>query len=226
MMTKKKKTEPTKNPSAASAKMPPEKAGETYELKIKKGEDPNQKKANLMLGEYMAPTFATLKFAQGTIGEISLGNAMQAMLDSVERVTSQNNLVGVEGMLVTQAHSLNLIFSECLRRSAINASEYFEASQRYFAMALKAQNQCRMTLETLSNIKNPPVVYARQANIANGPQQVNNGTMPPRAHTDENQNQPNKVLEQGNEQRMDASAQSQASASNSALETVAAGNRT
>jgi hypothetical protein len=42
----------------------------------------------------------------------------------------------------------------------------------------KAQNQCRMTLETLSTIKNPPVVYAKQANIAHGPQQVNNGTAP------------------------------------------------
>ena len=31
------------------------------------------------------------------------------------------------------------------------------------------------TLETLANIKNPPTVIARQANIAHGPQQVNNG---------------------------------------------------
>ena len=38
-------------------------------------------------------------------------------------------------------------------------------------MALKAQNQCRMTLETLATIKNPPVVFAKQANTAQGPQQ-------------------------------------------------------
>jgi hypothetical protein len=42
-------------------------------------------------------------------------------------------------------------------------------------LALRAQNQCRATLETLAAIKNPPVVFAKQANIANGPQQVNNG---------------------------------------------------
>jgi hypothetical protein len=30
----------------------------------------------------------------------------------------------------------------------------------------------------LATIKNPPVVFARQANIAQGPQQVNNGMMP------------------------------------------------
>jgi len=43
-------------------------------------------------------------------------------------------------------------------------------------MALKAQNQCRMTLKTLATIKNPHVEFARQANINNaGQQQVNNG---------------------------------------------------
>lgn len=41
-----------------------------------------------------------------------------------------------------------------------------------FRMALKAQNQCRMTLETLATIENPPVVFARQANVTTGPQQI------------------------------------------------------
>jgi len=42
-------------------------------------------------------------------------------------------------------------------------------------LALRAQSQCRATLETLAVIKNPTTVaYVRQANIANGPQQVNN----------------------------------------------------
>ena len=82
-----------------------------------------------------------------------------------------------------------------------------------------------MTLETLSNIKNPPVIYAKQANIANGPQQVNNGTMPP-SHAGKNQNQPNKLLEEGNEQRVDTGTQSQTSDGNSELETVDARHRT
>ena len=37
-------------------------------------------------------------------------------------------------------------------------------------IALKAQSQCRATLETLAAVKNLPVVFARQANIAQGPQ--------------------------------------------------------
>ena len=54
------------------------------------------------------------------------------------------------------------------------ATEYVDHLDRYMRLALKAQGQCRATLETLATIKNPPVVFARQANIAQGPQQVNN----------------------------------------------------
>jgi hypothetical protein len=39
-------------------------------------------------------------------------------------------------------------------------------------LALKAQSQCRTTAETLAVMRNPPV-FARQANVVNGPQQVN-----------------------------------------------------
>jgi len=43
---------------------------------------------------------------------------------------------------------------------------------------LKAQSQCRTTIETLSEMKNPkPVAFVQQANIANEPQQVNNAPM-------------------------------------------------
>ncbi len=48
----------------------------------------------------------------------------------------------------------------------------------FMRMALRAQSQCRTTLETLAAIKNPPIIYARQANVTTGPQQVNNGAEP------------------------------------------------
>ena len=62
-------------------------------------------------------------------------------------------------------------------------------------MALKAQNQCRMTLETLSNIKNPPVIFAKQANFSGGGhQQVNNGVLGQASHAAKDQKQPNELL--------------------------------
>jgi hypothetical protein len=53
--------------------------------------------------------------------------------------------------------------------------------QAHLNLALKAQSQCRATLETLAHVKNPPVLFAKQANIAHGPQQINNSA-DPRAH--------------------------------------------
>jgi hypothetical protein len=43
-------------------------------------------------------------------------------------------------------------------------------------IALRAQSQCRATLETLGTIKNPPTVFVKQTNVTSGPQQINNNT--------------------------------------------------
>jgi len=80
-------------------------------------------------------------------------------------------------------------------------------------MALKAQNQGRMTLETLATIKNPPVVFARQANINNGgQQQVNNGAQPmdSRAPAANSEHEQTELLETGDGQRLDTRATSAA----------------
>ena len=61
-------------------------------------------------------------------------------------------------------------------------------------LALKAQAQCRATLEALAAIKNPqPVFFVRQANIAHGPQQVNNGATADVSRAEQSKNQPNKL---------------------------------
>lgn len=95
---------------------------------------------------------------------------------------------------MNQATALQSLFAR-LTENAFSASQLpqFDAFMR---LALRAQNQCRATLETLSAIKNPPVVIAKQANIAHGHQQVNNNTAIPasKAHARENQIRPNELL--------------------------------
>jgi mRNA interferase RelE/StbE len=60
-------------------------------------------------------------------------------------------------------------------RRAVQAP-FFDTTERYLRLALRAQSQSRATWEALIAIKNPPPVgYLRQTNIAHGPQQVNNG---------------------------------------------------
>lgn len=107
---------------------------------------------------------------------LSITEMVNSLKDHGQRVNG-NDLAAAEQMLMAQSVALNAIFAEMARRSAINMGEYLDASERYMRLALKAQGQCRATVETLANIKNPPVVFAKQANISNGPQQVNNGVM-------------------------------------------------
>jgi hypothetical protein len=85
-------------------------------------------------------------------------------------------------------------------------------------MALKAQNQCRMTLETLSNIKNPPVIFAKQANISNN-QQINNG-VPAHSQAEEIKNKQNKILEHTHGERLDTRTKGEAIPVNSHMETL------
>lgn len=107
-------------------------------------------------------------------GDTDLQSLVTELGNQVGKVTS-NDLLRAESLLITQAHTLDGIFNELARRAAMNMGEYIKATDTYLRLALKAQSQCRATLETLAAIKNPPIVYARQANIANGPQQINNG---------------------------------------------------
>lgn len=117
-------------------------------------------------------------FSRGQHGELSLTDMVKSLKEAGQAVNA-NNFAAPEQMLNAQATALNSIFTELARRAALNMGEYMEATDRYMRLALKAQSQCRSTLETLAAIKNPPVVYAKQANIAHGPQQVNNGVLSP-----------------------------------------------
>jgi hypothetical protein len=72
---------------------------------------------------------------------------------------------------------LDTLFNTLLRRAMdMKGLHDYEMCMK---IALKAQAQSRMTWETLSEIKNPrqAVAFVKQANIANGPQQINTGSM-------------------------------------------------
>jgi hypothetical protein len=94
-------------------------------------------------------------------------------------------------------------------------------------LALKAQGQCRVTLETLTAIKNPPAaVFARQANIAHGAQQVNNeaSARPATTHADacNLQRGRNELLEHQDGHRLDIGTAGAPGASGAAMATVGA----
>ena len=125
----------------------------------------------------ISPSFAALQAIQGAYGKASLDGLidtadLEGALRDQAAAVNRNNLSNVEAMLMNQATALQALFSQLTARGmGSNQIPNFEANMR---MALRAQSQCRATLETLATIKNPPVILAKQANIAHT-QQVNNG---------------------------------------------------
>jgi hypothetical protein len=99
----------------------------------------------------------------------SLANELAAQCTAV----ANGHMDRPEAMLMSQAQTLDAVFQH-LTQKAYNKINEIEAAERLLRLAFKAQGQCRATLETLGYLKNPPAVYAQQANLATGAQQVIN----------------------------------------------------
>ncbi|WP_187829826.1 hypothetical protein [Labrys sp. KNU-23] len=159
------------------------------------------------------------KFSASALGEPGIELIAAAVGGNIDKVQA-GSMSGCEAMLMGQAVALQSLFMSLSRRAA--AQDYLKQYETYLRLALKAQSQCRATLETLAAIKNPPVVFARQANIANGPQQVNNSVaLPTIPRAEEIQTAPNKLLEASHEQSMDTRATSTPSGSNQEVAALA-----
>ena len=182
--------------------------------------------AAMALGSVAANAMTARTFAKGTFGALDVTECVMTLKKRVD-TTHGGDLKHAETTLTAQAATLDAIFNEMARRAALNMGEYMDATERYMRLALKAQGQCRATLETLAAINNPPVIFAKQANIAHGPQQVNNGTSPQAEALarGESRNQPNKVLEHSTNELLVTGTKDKAGRSHPRLETVVAVHR-
>jgi hypothetical protein len=136
-------------------------------------------------------------FGRKQLGDVDLAAAFSSMRATAGAVHG-GDLKPVEAMLMAQATSLNAIYCELARRAGLNLSENLAAADTYLKLALKAQAQSRATLEALVEAKTPrSVLIAKQANVAHGPQQVNNAAGPAAvpARTKEPATSPNELLE-------------------------------
>lgn len=175
MTTPRRKT-PTKRAPAAPSRKPM-----TMDVQLKPGETQDRAIAGMVGRGLITNASTAVRYLQGDHGELSLMDMARELREQGDAINCGDFAVS-ERMLNAQAVALNMMFAELARRAALNMGEYIGAAETYMRLALKAQSQCRTTIETLAAMKNPPIVFARQANIANGPQQVNNGEVDFRDH--------------------------------------------
>jgi hypothetical protein len=119
---------------------------------------------------YLKPTVTAALTMRTWNNTLPVDGLHGALAEQIKKVAS-GDLSRPENILLCQAHTLDFLFSELAQKA--HCQQHMPNYEAFMRMALRAQNQCRCTLETLSNIKNPPVVFAKQANISNGHQQIN-----------------------------------------------------
>ena len=160
--------------------------------------------------------------------EIGINLIIDGLRETFKEVKS-DDLHTMEAMLISQATALQTIFTSLARRAA--NQEQMRHYEAFLGLALKAQAQSRATISALVDLKYPrQATFVKQANIAHGPQQVNNGAIPAESitHAEENKPEQNKLLEVNHGQpgnRLDTRAAQAAGRADTAVEAVGKVNR-
>ena len=162
---------------------------------------------------------ATIQAYRKSLGKTDIG-ALINELNSQAKTVRDGNLARVEAILMTQAQTLDAIFNH-LAQLAIGQQSisYIDA---FLRLGLKAQTQCRATLETLAEIKNPrPTTFIKQQNVGVN-QQVNNGELPKAlaGAREISKKLTNELMDIEKHERLDSRTAGAASVEHSQLETV------
>lgn len=166
----------------------------TFMLKATSEADKTKQLNELSVSANMLNATLAKPFIDSIASDITLMNIVEGIKQQIAEVQA-GDMASIEAMLVAQANSLQTMFVS-LGRKAINQTSLPQYTAM-FNLALKAQSQSRATIQALTELKFPKQTnFVKQANIANGHQQINNATtalMPVREN--EIKNQHNELLE-------------------------------
>lgn len=143
-------------------------------IEAEPGEDRKQKLAAAALKPGvrhagLSSTFASWMF--GDSHESDIGRDV-SVLTEIMRDAQVGDKALSSRMLAAQAVTLDAMFTELARRSALNIGEYLDASDRYMRLALKAQANCRTTLEALAKLHQPREQTVKHVHVNEGGQAV------------------------------------------------------
>jgi hypothetical protein len=102
----------------------------------------------------------------GSTGKPSINDSVAIVTEASGKVR-KGNLGDLKDMLVAQSQSLDAMFSFMTARALKNIAQYPEAVDRYARIALKAQAQCRATVESLDRMANGREQTVRHVHVDN-----------------------------------------------------------
>ena len=193
------------------------------ELKRVEGVSEDRQIAQAFLSTETMNASAAVDWAQRWHADLSLNDSIAILRESAEKV-KRGDLSELEATLVSQARTLDTIFTSLADRAANTQNlAYMESALR---LALKAQAQSRSTIEALHEIKHPhQAFFIGQQNIAER-QQVNNATCTrTRTQGRKIRTDSNKLLEAYNGERLDGRTAQAAIGADPRLEAVGEINR-
>ena len=174
-------------------------------------EDGKHKSAQLCLNP--AVSSAAIAMQAGNHFNADINYILKAIEDESEKV-SRGDISSIEKMLIAQAYSMQSIFTYATTKAL--TAQYLNQFQAYSKTAMKAQSQCRQTLATLAEIKNPKRTTFIKNQATN--QQVNFNENSEK----NNQNQSNELLTGNNYETLDARGTTTPIRDNKELATVGA----
>lgn len=162
-MTNRKKTQAGMNPNnAMTVEQTPEETG-----------------AQAMARKLLQPTLKNAAAASAFTGKM-MGSDLELPgigdyadhLHGAAHAAAAGDLGMASKILAAQAITLDSMFAELARRSAMNMGEYIHAAERYGRLALKAQSNCRATLEALAKLHLPREQIVKHVHVNEGGQAV------------------------------------------------------
>jgi len=160
-MTKAKK--PTKAESA-----------NVLEVAGKNDAERDEKIANLALTPGVRHAVLSSRFATGLVGgahELPVPARIGVIGEAMAKGRAGNKAMASD-MLTAQAVVLDTMFTELAHRAANNLGHYIDASERYARLALKAQANCRATLEALGKLHQPREQTVKHVHVNEGGQAI------------------------------------------------------
>ena len=188
-------------------------------------ETPGRTRAQLLAAAALTPALnaaTVVDTYQNNImgGDVDLMALVQSLHESTDRAKA-GDLSTLEAMLIGQATALQTIFTSLAKRA--HGQEYQRNFEAFLGLALKAQAQSRATISALVDLKYPrQATFVKQANIAQGPQQVNNGVPARIAHAGKTETLQNELLPDASHERthLDTGATPTAATGNPAVGTL------
>ncbi|NQW58515.1 MAG: hypothetical protein HQ456_07385 [Polynucleobacter sp.] len=145
---------------------------QVLELRLREGQTKEQALTEFNSKSAFLSTATKESFHISFGQDFNFQSNMQVLEKTIQEIQS-GDLSKIEEMYISQAVALEAMFASLARRA--KAQDKLLQYETHMRLALKAQNQCRATLQALVQLKQPSnTTFVKQANIAQGHQQVNN----------------------------------------------------